>query len=328
MRASRGVFLLATASVAALAAPPPPASPTSPVIPSMKVAVTVDDLPRHGPEAPGQDRLALHRALLEALGKHHVPRVYGFVNSARAQPGDRAALEAWVAAGYPLGNHTAHHPVINEVGLEAYLADVDAGEPLLAELLGPGQERVWKVFRYPYLRQGTDVPSRLALRRALVERRYRIAEVTIDFDDWAYNAPYVRCLRRGDAEAIAALEATFFDTAVSQLRWADDTLRRLVGRSVPHVLLLHAGAFDAHVLARLLTEYEKAGVRWISLDEALADPVYQREPDPPRSWRADLPVQMVRARELQGSFPFPASAAPLLERLCAGPAERLAPMEP
>ena len=186
---------------------------------------------------------------------------------------------------------------------------------------------MWKVFRYPYLRQGTDVPSRLALRRALVERRYRIAEVTIDFDDWAYNAPYVRCLRRGDTEAIAALEATFFDAAVSQLRWADDTLRRLVGRSVPHVLLLHAGAFDAHVLDRLLTEYEKAGVRWISLDEALADPVYQREPDPPVPGAPISPCRW-SGRESSRSFPFPASAAPLLERLCAGPAERLAPMEP
>ena len=87
-------------------------------------------------------------------GRHHVPRVYGFVNSGRAEPGDRAALQAWVAAGYPLGNHTAHHPSLGTVGIEAYLADVDAGEPLLAELLGPGQERVWKVFRYPYLWQG------------------------------------------------------------------------------------------------------------------------------------------------------------------------------
>ena len=117
----------------------------SPVQGELRVAVTVDDLPRHGPEAPGQDRLALHRALLAVLGRHQVPRVYGFVNSGRAQPGDRAALEAWVAAGYPLGNHTAHHPTIDKVGLQAYLADVDAGEPLLAELLGPGQEQVWKV---------------------------------------------------------------------------------------------------------------------------------------------------------------------------------------
>lgn len=48
---------------------------------------------------------------------------------------------------------------------------------------------------------------------------------------------------------------------------------------------------------------------------ALQDPVYQREPDPPRSWRADLPLQMIRSRQLQG-FLFTASPAPLLERLC------------
>jgi peptidoglycan/xylan/chitin deacetylase (PgdA/CDA1 family) len=201
------------------------------------------------------------------------------------------------------------------VGRDAYLVDVDAGEPLLAELLGQGKERVWKVFRYPYLAQGTDVASRLALRQALVERHYRIAEVTIDFDDWAYNPTYVRCLRRGDTASTEALESMLLDAAVSQLRWADDTLRRLTGRPVPHVLLLHAGAFDAHVLDRLLSAYEKEGVRWIPLDEALADPVYTHEPDPPRSWRADLPSQMIRSRQLQG-FTFTASPAPLLERLC------------
>jgi peptidoglycan/xylan/chitin deacetylase (PgdA/CDA1 family) len=296
---------------ACASSPPGPAASRG----ETRVAVTVDDLPRHGPEAPGQDRLALHRALLDALGRHRVPQVYGFVNSGRARPEDRAALEAWVAAGYPLGNHTAHHPELKTVGRDAYLADVDAGEPLLAELLGQGKERVWKVFRYPYLAQGTDVASRLALRQALVERHYRIAEVTIDFDDWAYNPTYVRCLRRGDTASTEALESMLLDAAVSQLRWADDTLRRLTGRPVPHVLLLHAGAFDAHVLDRLLSAYEKEGVRWIPLDEALADPVYTHEPDPPRSWRADLPSQMIRSRQLQG-FTFTASPAPLLERLC------------
>ena len=320
MRASLWALLLAAGCASTPAATPP-------VTGDIRVAVTVDDLPRHGPEAPGQDRLALHRALLEALTRHQVPRVYGFVNSGRARPGDRAALEAWVAAGYPLGNHTANHPDIGKVGIDAYLADVDAGEPLLAELLGPGQERVWKVFRYPFLFQGTDVPWRLQLRRALVERGYRIAEVTIDFEDWAYNPPYVRCLERRDAAGIAALESMALDSAISQLRWADDTLRRLTGRRVPQVLLLHAGAFDAHFLDRWLSAYEKAGVRWIPLDEALEDPVYQREPDPPRSWRGELPVQMVRARQLDG-FPFPSSVGPLLERLCVAGGERPARMEP
>jgi hypothetical protein len=119
----------------------------------------------------------------------------------------------------PTGKPHRHHPDIRTVGLDAYLADVDAGEALLADLLGPGQERVWKVFRYPYLRQGTDVPTRLALRKALLERHYRIAEVTIDFDDWAYNPTYVRCLRRGDTASIEALESMLLDAAISQLRW-------------------------------------------------------------------------------------------------------------
>jgi len=114
--------------------------------------------------------------------------------------------------------------------MAAYLADVDAGEPLLAELVGPGQERVWKVFRYPFLWQGTDLPSRLALRQALVDRHYRIAEITIDFADWAYNAPYVRCLGQGDTSSVGALESMLLDSAIAELRWADDTLRRLAGR--------------------------------------------------------------------------------------------------
>jgi peptidoglycan-N-acetylglucosamine deacetylase len=104
-------------------------------------------------------------------------------------------------------------------------------------------------------------------------------------------------------------------------------LRRLVGRPVPHVLLLHAGAFDAHILDRLLAAYEKAGARWISLDEALADPAYQREPDPPRSWRGDLAWQVIRSRQVQG-WPFTASPAPLLDRLCLDGNERAGRPDP
>jgi len=105
------------------------------------------------------------------------------------------------------------------------------------------------------------------------------------------------------------------EAAVSQLRWADDTLAASADARGPHVLLLHAGAVDAHVLDPLLSACEKEGVRWIPLGEGLADPVYAHAPDPPRSWRADLPSQMIRSRHLEG-FTFTASPAPLLERLC------------
>ena len=78
---------------------------------AIEVAVTVDDLPRHGPEVSGVSRLDLHRQMLEVLKSHHVPEVYGFVNGSKlvGHPEDQAALEAWVGAAYPLGNHTYTH---------------------------------------------------------------------------------------------------------------------------------------------------------------------------------------------------------------------------
>ena len=53
-----------------------PGTAASPV----EVAVTVDDLPKHGPLAPGVTRLEIARRMLDAFARHHVPAVYGFVN--------------------------------------------------------------------------------------------------------------------------------------------------------------------------------------------------------------------------------------------------------
>jgi hypothetical protein len=40
---------------------------------------------------------------------------------------------------------------------------------------------------------------------------------------------------------------------------------------------LHTGSFDALVLDDLLSAYERAGVRWIGLDETLDDPAYAED---------------------------------------------------
>jgi peptidoglycan-N-acetylglucosamine deacetylase len=272
----------------------------------IEVAVTVDDLPRHGQDIPGVSRLDIHRQLLEVLKRHHVPGVYGFVVGSEllAHPEDTAALEAWLQAGYPLGNHTYTHPDAAKVSSEDFLAQVVANESVLAELMGESQAKLWKVLRYPYLHQGADLAGRALIRQVVQARGYRIAEVTVDFEDWAWNNPYARCLGKGSVKAVEVLEASYLDAALAQLRWSADTARRLFGRPIRHILLLHVGAFDAHMAEKLLTAYEQAGVKWVTLDAALEDPVYREEPRPPRSVRGPLLFQVVRAREWSG-FPFP-----------------------
>ncbi len=244
----------------------------APVPAPIEMAITFDDLPAAGPDVPGMSRLRIHREILAALRKHGVPQVYGFVNGKGAEhPDGRAALEAWVAAGYPLGNHTYSHSTPKE--LPGYFADLHRNEPLLRELL-PGSEARWKVFRYPELRQGDTGEAHDAIRAHLAAHGYRIAEVTVDFGDFAWNEPYARCLARGDQGSIEELKRSFLQSAQTFLAFDDSFARRLFGRRIPHILILHGGAFDALMLEDLLALYESAGVRWISFDDARRDPVY------------------------------------------------------
>jgi peptidoglycan/xylan/chitin deacetylase (PgdA/CDA1 family) len=310
----RARIALAILPLTACAHPPPRGAP---IVEAIEVAVTVDDLPRHGPEVPGLSRLLIHRVLLDAFHAHRLPPVYGFVNdkSLWRSPENRAALEAWVAAGNPLGNHTRSHFSLEKTPVATFLGDLEANEATLRALQPKVAERTWRVFRYPFLREGADLASRAAFREHLARRGYRIAPVTIDFEDWAWNAPYARCLARQDRRALAALERSFLESASVFLHWADAAARALFGRRIPHVLVLHAGAFDAHIIDKLLALYEARRVRFVSLEYALADPVYASEPQPPKIWAGTF-LRQVRAARGQLDPPQPGAPEALLEALC------------
>ena len=285
---------------------------------AIEVAITVDDLPRHGPDLPGVTRLSIHERMLAVFTAHAAPPVYGFINAGKleANAEDEQALRAWVRAGHPLGNHTYSHLDGAVVPVLDFLVDVDKNEPALERLIPAGAEgrRSWKVFRYPYLREGKDPQAQAVIRTALVQRGYRIAHVTIDFYDWAFNQAHARCVAKNDSASVTGLEAGFLEHAVSELRWADGAARELAGRPIKHILLLHVGEFTAKLLDRLLAAYERAGVRFVTLEAALADPIYASEPVPPVPYGNFL----WRLRKARGTR-SPSAAPPpdtLLELVC------------
>ena len=47
----------------------------------LQMAITVDDLPVHGPLPKGVTRLEVHQKILATLKAHKVPPVYGFANT-------------------------------------------------------------------------------------------------------------------------------------------------------------------------------------------------------------------------------------------------------
>jgi peptidoglycan/xylan/chitin deacetylase (PgdA/CDA1 family) len=267
------------------------------------VAVTVDDLPVHGPSFPGIDRMAIAEKILAGLRRHHVPPVYGFVNGKRVDddPASEAILRRWLLEGNLLGNHTYSHVNLQTVDLADYFADLEKGERIL-EKLEPGGT-AWKYFRYPFLSEGDTTEKREGVRRYLLDHGYRIAEVTISANDWAFNPPFARCAEHGDAAAIGSLLQTMVDLHVEELRRTRILCESLVHRDVRQILLLHIGAAEAAAIDDILSAYEREGVRWIDLPTALADPFYAGDPSLRDGFGGTLPERVARARGVPSPTP-------------------------
>ncbi|KQY36037.1 polysaccharide deacetylase [Caulobacter sp. Root487D2Y] len=239
----------------------------------VKMALTFDDLPTHSALPPGVSRIDVAGRLLAAFHDAGTGPVYGFINGVgeEREPDSAGVLSLWRAAGHPLANHTWSHMNLNTNSLADWEADLVRDEPLLEKHMA-GQD--WRWLRYPFLSEGETPDKRVAAREALKARGYRIASVTMSFGDYAWNEPYARCMTKGDAAAVAVLEASYLKAAKDSLDYSRGLSAALYGRDIPYVLLMHAGAFDARMAPRLLKLYRDNGVTFVSLEEAERDKFY------------------------------------------------------
>ena len=281
---------------------------------AQEVALTFDDLPAHGPLPPGMTRLDVAKSIIATLKAAKAPQVYGFINAVKLEevPEDRAVLEEWRAAGFMLGNHTYTHMSLTANTVEAFEKDIAANEPALRSLMG---NEDWHWFRYPFLWEGETLEKRDAVRAYLKDHGYRIAQVTLDFEDYAWNAPYARCVAKNDQKSIEWLKSSYLDTAQQYIELHRQLSQMLFGREVKHVFLLHLGGFQTVMLPQLLDLLKQKGFRFVTLPEAESDPAYQSNPNAALKYGGTLLEQMIEAQHLK--YP-PVAPKPMkeLEAVC------------
>jgi peptidoglycan-N-acetylglucosamine deacetylase len=280
---------------------------------AQEIALTFDDLPAHSALPAGETRVGIIAKLVAALSEAGAPPTYGFINGVQLErePDSAAVLPIWRAAGHPVGNHTWSHINLNDHDVEAFTAEILKNEPLLKAQAG---DTDWRWFRYPFLSEGTDPKKRQAVREFLAKHRYRVASVTMSFNDYAWNEPYARCVAKGDEKAIAALETGYLDAAKASLKYSSGLSNTLYGRDIPYVLLMHAGAFDARMLPRLLALYRSHGVRFVTLEAAEKDPFYRDDLET----RASPTPATLEAEMARRQLPLPARGWSLtgLDQVC------------
>ena len=269
--------------------------------PRLKVALTFDDLPINGMTPSSVSISQMTRDTLAVLKKYRVPPSYGFINARRLENDLDAALalQLWVRAGHPLANHTYSHFNLDRLSPQEFATDILRNEPVLELLMPPGGEHDFRWLRYPFLHEGDTLEKRRAVRAFLAEHHYRVAETTLDYEDYAWNSAYARCLDKNDAAAIAGLRASYLSTADEWMRAQRDMSRQLWGRDINHVLLLHQGAFSATILPDLFALLKKQGYEIVTLEEAQSDPVYAEDPDIAMPGGGTLIEHVVAKRGLQ-----------------------------
>ena len=300
-----------------------------------RVAVTFDDLPFQADEAtlcdPARIMAVTHDfvAMLRPLETHAT----AFVNAGRMCDAERDAvlpqvLSAWLDAGLDLGNHTFGHINIHRTSADAYLADVDAGAPpVRAALEARGMRLRW--FRHPYLFTGETQDKHDAIAAGLAQRGYLIAPVTLDNNDWMFADVYRKAEQIGDAALMQRIGAAYVAHMATVLDFFEPYSAELTGGREPaQVLLLHANSLNLAWYPQIHALYLARGYRFVPLEEALADPIYQhpdtyvrangiswlhrwmQTDDRPIRWEPEPPAWIVAANKAPASELAAIASAP------------------
>lgn len=239
----------------------------------LDVALTFDDLPAAGSQHHTTTRLATAQEIVSTLNKHKMKDVFGFINGSLVKGmAERSEILAlWKKNGFKFANHTYSHLDLGSSSAEDFIQDIEKNETVLIDFASDIPELKW--FRYPFLQEGESTAKRYAIRSYLAKRQYRIAPVTIDFEDWKWNEPYLRCSRLQNQKTIKDLDSSFLKEAKAQLEFSDRLAKKIYGAKRPykHILMLHFNYATSINLDRLLTEFEQRGVHWITLPEAMTD---------------------------------------------------------
>ena len=270
---------------------------------AQKLAITIDDLPQNGALPPGVTRVDITRDTLAVLKKRHVPPVYGFINAKKLEGSvDGAeALKLWAAAE-PFGNHTYTHIDLEANTAEAFERDMEQNEPTLELLAKPGPGKSgndWHWLRYPYLHEGDTVEKRRAVREYLTKHGYKIAQVTLDWEDYMWNSAYARCAAKNDKKSIEWLRTSYLTTASDFLDLGREQAKLIYGHEINYVLLMHLGAFSSTIMPDALDLLKKKGFKLVTLEEAESDPIYQGDPNIGLHDAGTLLDQMMQLKQIK-----------------------------
>ncbi len=244
---------------------------------SRTIAVTIDDAPHNGAIASLAELSAMTKKFTETLRSQQIPAVV-FVNEGqlfyRADEVEEkiAIMRSWAGSGIELGNHTFAHVGLKDTPLDAYQDDLIRGE-VVSRRIANETKTPLRYFRHPFLQMGPTREIEDRFNTFLENRNYRSVPVTLTTEDWMFLFAYQRTR---DANEKQKISDDYIHFAEADVAYREEAAVRMFGRPIAQILLVHANEVTADNLKRLLDVYTSRGYKFVSVEEALKDPVYAK----------------------------------------------------
>lgn len=240
---------------------------------TQQVAITFDDLPfGYSYGYSDAEKIKAMDNILAILTDFDIQATM-LITTGNLSENTQAILDRVKNAGHQLGNHAHRHYNFNNVSANRYIADIDSCKLIAGKWLNSNY------FRYPMLRRGNTIAKRDSVYAFLKESGYVIAPVSIDNNEWIYNRDYARAKARGKQTEMDSIALAYLKHMQGISTDYHAKGKKLTGRNVKHILLLHANPINADYLDELLSWYKSNGWEFITMDEAMTDPIYTMDGD-------------------------------------------------
>lgn len=265
----------------------------------LQVAITIDDVPN----TKARDD---SKSLCAQLDKMKVP-VAIFINESKLYihkdilP-DLGLMMQWGKVKYnTLGNHTYSHLRYSKVGFEVFTKDLMKGEEFTNKLAEKYNKQL-RYFRFPFNDLGKDSSQNHQIKSFLAANAYILTPFTVESSDWMFNYLYEYYLSQGKPQEASRIGKLYVQKTLEYFAFFEKVAMAQYKRPVRHIYLCHDNPLNAQYLSILLKQLRKRSYSFISLAEAMQDPIYAQIDVYNKKWGVSWVYRWMKDRKARGQL--------------------------
>jgi peptidoglycan/xylan/chitin deacetylase (PgdA/CDA1 family) len=244
----------------------------------MEIAITINGMLRSsGDPDEGEDSWCENensaenfQRIIAALRESHLPPTVSFISGRLLDPPN---VEKWLDSGNLIGSLTYSRHKIRKRPTSEVIFDIARNDEMLAPFLSRFHQTN-RYFRFPGMKASRNPQRRDEIKAYLKKVNDAEVPATIDARTGEFNQIYCAALARDDGACATLIKEHFKGLLLDSTTRTREAARNRIGRDAKHILSLRANQFASDNLSDMLKWYKSLGVRFISIDEALKDPVY------------------------------------------------------